>query len=174
MSIIANYKQFVNPVRKLRAQTGFLRNTKMSYKKAQKKRVTLVLPSIARQFSNGVKHFPKYIQKRLPKEVAVINISAKESRRLNLLYRKKDKPTNVLSFRYDSEYGEILLCPDIIKKEARAQGNSYKYQMTWMAVHGMMHLGGLHHEGGGAAIKKFERLEEQVLGKIEGRMKNAK
>lgn len=146
----------------------------MSYKKEQKKRVTLFLSGITGQFSNGVKRFPKYLRKRLPKEVAVINISAKESRRLNRLYRKKNKPTNVLSFRYGPEYGEILLCPDIIKKEARAQGNSQKYQMTWMAVHGMIHLGGLHHDGGGTAIKKFERLEEQILGKIEGRMKNTK
>lgn len=113
-----------------------------------------------------VKHFPKYLQKRLPKEVAVISISAKESQRLNRLYRKKNKPTNVLSFRYDSEYGEILLCPDIIKKEARAQGNSQKYQMTWMIVHGMMHLGGMLHEGNSAQGCRFIRLERQVLGKI--------
>lgn len=122
--------------------------------------------SIIANYKTFVKDFPRYLQKRLPKKVAVISISAKESRRLNRLYRKKNKPTNVLSFRYDSKYGEILLCPDIIKKEARAQGNSQKYQMTWMIAHGMMHLGGLNHEGGGAAIKKFERLEEIILAKM--------
>lgn len=113
-----------------------------------------------------VKCIPKYLQKRLPKEVAVINISAKESRRLNRLYRKKNKPTNVLSFRYGLDYGEILLCPEIIKKEAKEQGNSQKYQMTWMAVHGMMHLGGVHHEGGGAQERRFMKLEVRILEKI--------
>lgn len=113
-----------------------------------------------------VKCFPKYLQKRLPKEVAVINISAKESRRLNRLYRKKNKPTNVLSFRYGPEYGEILLCPKIIKKEARAQGHSHKYRMTWMMAHGMLHLGGAHHEKGAAAAKKFKQLEELILKKM--------
>lgn len=121
---------------------------------------------IIANYKQLVKRFPQYIQKRLPKEVAVISISVKESQRLNRLYRKKDKPTNVLTFRYDSKYGEILLCREIIKKEARAQGNSQVFQMTWMAAHGMMHLGGLHHEGGAVAAKKFEGLEERVLGKI--------
>lgn len=112
------------------------------------------------------KLFPKYLQKKLPRKVALIEISKKTSQELNRRYRKKNKPTNVLSFRYGSEYGEILVCPDVIKKEAKAQGNTYKYQMTWMAVHGMMHLGGIHHEGGGAAAKKFEKLEGRILAKI--------
>jgi probable rRNA maturation factor len=118
---------------------------------------------IIANYNRIVKYFPKYIQKRLPKEVAVISISAKESRRLNRLYRKKDKPTNVLSFRYDSEYGEILVCPEVIKKEAKSAGNSLKYQMTWMIAHGMLHLGGAHHERGGAQEKKFMRMEVQIL-----------
>jgi probable rRNA maturation factor len=118
---------------------------------------------IIANYNRIVKYFPKYIQKRLPKEVAVISISAKESRRLNRLYRKKDKPTNVLSFRYDSEYGEILVCPEVIKKEAKSAGNSLKYQMTWMIAHGMLHLGGVHHERGGAQEKKFMRMEVQIL-----------
>lgn len=122
--------------------------------------------SIIANYKQLVKRFPKYLQKRMPKEVAIIEISAKESRRLNRLYRKKDKPTNVLSFRYGPEYGEVLLCPDIIKKEAKAHGNSQVFQMTWMIAHGMMHLGGLHHEGWGVATKKFEGLEERILGKI--------
>lgn len=122
-----------------------------------------------------VKYFSKYIQKKLPKEVAIIKISAEKSRELNRRYRKKDKPTNVLSFHYDSEYGEILVCPEVIKKEAKEQRNTYKYQMTWMVVHGMMHLGGLHHEGGGAQEKKFTKLEGQILEKIGKRgMKNVK
>lgn len=73
----------------------------------------MVLP-----LKNLVKYFPKYIKKRLPKQVAVIDISAKESWHLNKLYCKKNKPTNVLSFRYGPDYGEILLCPEVIKKEA--------------------------------------------------------
>ncbi|MBU6414677.1 rRNA maturation RNase YbeY [Patescibacteria group bacterium] len=115
------------------------------------------------QYKKLVKYFPRYIKKRLPKEVAVINISAKESRRLNRLYRKKNKPTNVLSFRYGKDYGEILLCSEVIKKEAKQAGNSQNKQMTWMLIHAMLHLGGVHHENGARQEKRFAKLEGLIL-----------
>ncbi len=122
-------------------------------------------------FQCGVKYFPKYIQKRLPKQVAVIDISVKESQHLNQFYCKKDKPTNVLSFRYGSDYGEILLCPEVIKKEAKLAGNSQKFQMTWMIIHAMLHLGGMHHEKSAVVDRKVQQLEEKILIKIFKRVK---
>ena len=116
-----------------------------------------------------VKSLPKYLQKRLPRRVSLRIIKSKESRRLNRLYRKKNKPTNVLSFRYDSSYGEILLTPEVIRKEARSAGNSYAYQTAWMIVHGMIDLAGVHHEGSKVIAKKVEALEKKILKKLYGR-----
>ncbi len=118
-------------------------------------------------YKNLVKCFPKYIQKRLPPKVALIEISKEKSQELNRRYRKKNKPANVLSFRYGKDYGEILLCPEVIKKEAKLAGNSQKYQMTWMVIHAMLHLGGIHHERSGAMARKVEKLEEKILKQLE-------
>ena len=110
-----------------------------------------------------IKVFPKEFKKQLPKEATVINISEAKSRALHRAYFKKDTPTNVLSFRYDADYGEILVCPAVIKREARRGGNTQRYQMTWMMVHGMLHLAGVHHEKSKSAARKFEALEVKII-----------
>lgn len=107
--------------------------------------------------------FPKRLKKQLPKEAAVIKISEARSRALHRTYFKKDTPTNVLSFRYGPNHGEILVCPALIKREAKRDGNSYHYQMTWMMVHGMLHLAGVHHEKSKSAAQKFEALEAKII-----------
>lgn len=109
------------------------------------------------------KKLPLYLRKKLPSQIGIIAISPKASRRLNKIYRGKDKATNVLSFRFDKNYGEILVCPEVVRREARIQGNSYKYQMTWMVLHGMLHLAGLHHEKSKAAAKRVSDLEQKLL-----------
>ena len=119
-----------------------------------------------------VKYLPLAIRKRLPKEITVIAVSPKESLRLNRRYRHKRKPADVLSFLYGREYGEIILCPAVIKKDAKKQGNTQVFQMTWMVVHGMLHLSGLHHERSRIITEKGERIEQEILSVLEKKRKN--
>ena len=113
-----------------------------------------------------VKHLPLAIRKRLPREIAVIAVSPQESLKLNRRYRGKRMPTNVLSFLYGPQYGEIIVCPAIIRKEAKTQGNAQLFQMTWMVLHGMLHLAGLHHEKSARMAEKVTRIEDAMLGNI--------
>jgi|GEM_PF-1119003 len=143
-----------------------------------------------------VKHLPQAIRNGLPGEIAVVPVSAAESRLLNRRYRRKNKAANVLSFLYpdtilsssgltrgsrvkmldsrvrgndrwdrgkDRLYGEIIVCPSLIRVEAKAQQHTFEYQMTWMIAHGMIHLSGLHHEVSAADSKKSEALEKKIL-----------
>ena len=110
-----------------------------------------------------VKNLPADIRKRLPGEIAVIVVSPQESLKLNRRYRNKRKPTNVLSFLYGHAYGEIILCPLVIAKDAKKQGNTQVFQMTWMVLHGMLHLAGLHHERSRVIGEKVERIEQKIL-----------
>lgn len=113
-----------------------------------------------------VKHLPQAVRNGLPAEISVVSVSEKESAALNRRYRKKDKATNVLSFRYSKAYGEIIVCPPVIRSEAKKRGNVFHYQMTWRILHGMIHLSGLHHEKSEAAEKKFSRTEQKILARI--------
>ena len=109
------------------------------------------------------------LRKKLPKTVAVVLIDAKKSATLNAVYHGKRKATNVLSFRYDDTYGEILICPAIIRKEAKEQGNAQAFQMTWMIVHGMLHLAGVHHEKSARTERRAKSIEENILRKLAKR-----
>lgn len=109
---------------------------------------------------------PKNLRRHFPQKINVISVSTHESRRLNHVYRKRNKPANVLSFRYGPDYGEIVLCPAVIRREAKASGNSYRYQLQWMIIHGLIHLSGIHHEQSKRAYKKFEQIEQKTLKKL--------
>lgn len=117
---------------------------------------------------------PASIEKKLPREVRFVEITVPKSCILNLRFRGKRKPTNVLSFRYDSGYGEILLTPDVIKKEAKKLGNSQVFQMTWMMLHGMLHLAGLHHERSASQAKKVVRIETRILAMLFSKGRDGK
>ena len=66
---------------------------------------------------------PKSLSSKLPREIGVVLLKPDESARLNLIYRNKNKATNILSFYYGPNYGEILICSEIVKKEAKEQDN---------------------------------------------------
>ena len=109
----------------------------------------------------------KSIREKLPDDAKIIEVSVGESRRLNRIYLKKHKATNVLSFRYGPGYGEIVLCPALIRREAKASGTSYRCQMLWMILHGTIHLAGLHHEKSKRAERRVAQLEKKILKKIK-------
>jgi len=75
-----------------------------------------------------------------------------ESRRLNHQYRHKDYPTDVLTFpmhdqtpagRYE---GDILVCVEVARRQARERGHSLRRELWVLMVHGLLHLGGYDHE----------------------------
>ncbi len=81
--------------------------------------------------------------------LSIALISAKKSQEINKQYRKKNKPTNVLSFVFDKNEGEILLCPSVIRKEIKNKKNNlsrtYKEWLGFLVIHGMLHLKGMTH-----------------------------
>lgn len=106
---------------------------------------------------------PINLKTKLPLEIKVVLINPESSKKFNLVYLGQNKPTNVLSFKYSPEYGEILICPEIVKKEAKRQGNTQAFQMTWMIAHGMIHLAGVHHEESKSVAEKSKRVERKIL-----------
>ena len=81
------------------------------------------------------------------KDVSVVIVSPQKMRKLNKVYRGKDKATNVLSFEGgEFSLGEIVLCPSVILKDALEYKMSSKKAISWMFVHGLLHLLGYNHE----------------------------
>jgi probable rRNA maturation factor len=91
-----------------------------------------------------------------------------ESRALNLQYRTKDGPTNVLSFVTDNVYldyeclGDLVICAPIVELEAQQQSKSLQAHWAHMVIHGMLHLQGYNHQNATEA-DEMEILEAKIL-----------
>ena len=102
-------------------------------------------------------------------ELSVVLVSDAQIRRLNKLYRNKDKPTDVLSFPIGEKVegwlilGDIVISVDTAKRQAQELGYSLEEELKRLLVHGLVHLLGYDHELGGEEEKKFFELEEFVL-----------
>ena len=91
-----------------------------------------------------------------------------ESRDLNLQFRGKDKPTNVLSFPLQSDFldydclGDLVICASLVSAEAEQQEKAEIAHWAHLVVHGMLHLQGFDHENTADAAK-MEALEVEIL-----------
>lgn len=86
---------------------------------------------------------------------------------LNVTFRGKDKPTNVLSFpaRQDEYLGDIAIAYGVTSREAREQKKPLADHATHLVVHGVLHLLGYDHETARAA-KIMEPLETRILSEL--------
>ena len=102
-------------------------------------------------------------------EVTVRLVDEAESRELNLTYRGKDKPTNVLSFPFEAPpgmelplLGDLVICRQVVEAEAVEQHKPLMAHWAHMVVHGSLHLLGYDHiEDEDAAL--MEGIETRTL-----------
>jgi probable rRNA maturation factor len=102
-------------------------------------------------------------------ELTIRLVEIKESQALNLQYREKDKPTNVLSFPFEVPegieldlLGDLVICADIVMQEADAQKKRLNDHWAHMVIHGCLHLLGYDHIDDDEAIE-MEALETKLL-----------
>ncbi len=100
------------------------------------------------------------------REIAVRVVAPRESQLLNKQWRGKDKPTNVLSFPAPPDLptmGDLVICAQVVKQEARRDGKTLEAHWAHMVVHGTLHLAGYDHERGELDRVRMERREISVL-----------
>lgn len=102
-------------------------------------------------------------------EVTIRLVDEAESHELNLTYRGKDKPTNVLSFPFEAPpgielplLGDLIICRQVVEQEAEEQGKSVDAHWAHMVVHGTLHLLGYDHIEDEEA-EEMEALETEIM-----------
>lgn len=75
----------------------------------------------------------RYPQFQEESEVTIRPVDEAESHELNLTYRGKDKPTNVLSFPFEAPpgiemplLGDLIICRQVVEQEAKEQQSRWK------------------------------------------------
>jgi probable rRNA maturation factor len=84
---------------------------------------------------------------RRRRSVTILLSNDARLRQLNRQFRRKDKPTNVLSFGSgDPRYwGDVAIALGVAEREARAHGKTVPAHAAHLAVHGILHLKGYDH-----------------------------
>jgi probable rRNA maturation factor len=95
-------------------------------------------------------------------EVDILIATNKRLRELNRRFRRKDKPTDVLSFPRPSG-GDIAISAQIARDNAQRFGHSLASELKILVLHGMLHLAGYDHESDNGRMARVEsRLRSQL------------
>lgn len=105
-------------------------------------------------------------------EITVRIVTPEESQQLNHQYRGKEKPTNVLSFPFESPpelelplLGDLIVCADVVAQEAIEQNKALNDHWAHMIIHGCLHLLGYDHIEEEEA-EEMESLEIELLASL--------
>ncbi len=103
---------------------------------------------------------------------SIIFVDSKEIQKINKEYRNIDKITDVISFAFEDNkdlvynnirvLGDIYICIPRMIEQAESYGHSIKRELSFLTVHGLLHLLGYDH------MKKDDeeimfRLQELIL-----------
>jgi rRNA maturation RNase YbeY len=102
-------------------------------------------------------------------ELSVALIGNAEMRKLNARYRKKNYPTDVLSFPTAQGMpdgvrllGDVIISVDKAKEQARERGRTLDDEMVTLLIHGVLHLLGYDHERSVRDARIMGRVEKKI------------
>lgn len=136
--------------------------------------------SIRKAIAQTVESLPKSLVQKVKRRgryfsISVTIVSSGKIRKLNKTFRKKDRPTDVLSFsRIEDDFpfqpqvdiGDLVICLAVAKQQAKAFNQSLGRELERLAVHGTLHLFGYDHEKSKRDERIMFRLQDKVLKKI--------
>jgi len=112
-------------------------------------------------------------------ELSVVFVNDRRMKELNRTYRSIDKTTDVLSFPLYGSMKELrqalkthpdtVLLGDIVinlhktVEQAVEHGNTFYEELTFLLVHGLLHLTGYDHETGAYQARKMRKKESELL-----------
>ena len=143
-----------------------------------KNKLSLSVQYADKRLADGVprKDIRRWVQAAqfAPAEFTIRFVGEDEGRELNRDYRGKDYATNVLTFAYadgeevaedDVVQADIVLCVDVLLKEAAERGLPVVQHAAHLVVHGVLHAQGYDHEDDEEAAE-MEGLETEILGEL--------
>ncbi len=111
--------------------------------------------------------------------LSILLLDDDEMRWYNNHYRKKKGTTNVLSFPFSEgaesslstipvkELGDILISVETARKEAEEYNQSLLDRLTWLLIHGFLHLLGFDHETSNKDAKQMYDKEKELLRRLQ-------
>lgn len=107
-------------------------------------------------------------------ELSIVLAGPGKIKELNRKYRKKNEITDVLSFgeisagkneNFLKDLSEIVICPEVVKKNAKINKVSFEKELVRVLIHGILHIAGYDHEKNLGRAKEMREKEEFYLKK---------
>lgn len=102
-------------------------------------------------------------------ELSLALIGDAEMRKLNARYRRKDYPTDVLSFPLEEKLpsaerllGDVIISVEKARQQATERGRTRDEEMVTLLIHGIVHLLGYDHERSARDARIMKRLENKI------------
>ena len=108
-------------------------------------------------------------------ELGIILVNDRQIRVYNREYRKKDKPTDVLSFPmregvggelHPYFLGDVMISLERSAEEAVRYGRLRREQLLILLIHGVLHLLGYDHERSPVEARRMQRREKLLFKRI--------
>lgn len=99
-------------------------------------------------------------------DVTITLTNDRKLHELNRTYRGKDKPTDVLSFPYDTDggpLGDVVVSVDRALAQAEERGHSLQREAELLVLHGTLHVCGYDHETDDGEMERLERRLRRKL-----------
>ena len=109
-------------------------------------------------FKNRLKKLSKILFfRRKKQEFSILLTNDKKMKSLNFKFRKKNKPTDVLSFQSNEKFyiGDIAISYEIIDKRSKLSNFFFEFDKMW--IHGYFHLIGYDHK----KLKDFKKMSKK-------------
>lgn len=105
---------------------------------------------------------------KLPRasELTIVFLDVGPARKLNRQYRGRDYATDVLSFQNEEPLGDLVLCPQVLERQAREHGLAFREELGYMVIHGVLHLLGYDHEENARDAERMYALQDAIFEKL--------
>ncbi len=104
--------------------------------------------------------------------LTVVFFNPREAKKINFKYRKKNYATDILSFEGDEHesLGELVLCPQVLKKQSQEHGLQFQQELGYMLIHGVLHLLGFDHEKDKRKAKEMFQIQDEIFEDLSRKM----
>lgn len=111
-------------------------------------------------------------------ELSIVFVVRTRIKEINKRYRGENRVTDILAFsepknlrtkfqigprKRTQNLGEIVICPNEVKKNTRRFGLVFKEELTKVLIHGILHLLGYNHEEDEQGAKRMQKKERRYL-----------
>ena len=109
----------------------------------------------------SIEHLEKIANRLTERDIELVLCDNEFIQDLNNTHRRKNDPTDVLSFPMRGSWehepvGSIVISMDKVKKEAARLGHTEKDELALLFIHGVLHLLGYDHEKDNGEMRAME------------------